>query len=408
MQRFPALFFLLSTVSSAQITLSLEDAVSQAIESHPRIVYAREAVEAARGGQKQASLSPNPRLILQTENLRGPGGTGFVVPRDTDNFAYLQQTFETASKRARRVDTAESAVRMAEAQLQLLRQQLAQRVAAAYWRAAGAEHLRMLVMEHTANLAKVVEFHEIRLRGGAIAEGDAIRVRLEHQRARSSEFRAGLDAQRGRIELLREMGRTEFPEVRFANPVEQAAESLEGLSADAALASRAERTAARITLEAARAEHRLQIANARPDVDALFGLKRTGGFNTLIAGLQVDLPLRNKNEGRIATASAEIRQAEANLAAAEALIRAEYEAAQAEYDYRRREADAVLRGLVAGAVESRRIADAAYREGGVDLLRLLDSQRLELEARTALARGLVDLRLSESALRAAAGALVKP
>jgi outer membrane protein TolC len=46
------------------------------------------------------------------------------------------------------------------------------------------------------------------------------------------------------------------------------------------------------------------------------------------------------------------------------------------------------------AEETYAIAQAAYREGGTDLLRLLDAQRVRIEAQISYARALTDLRLS--------------
>ena len=39
----------------------------------------------------------------------------------------------------------------------------------------------------------------------------------------------------------------------------------------------------------------LQKANARPDQEVLGGYKRRAGFNTLIVGVQINLPFRNRN-----------------------------------------------------------------------------------------------------------------
>ena len=81
----------------------------------------------------------------------------------------------------------------------------------------------------------------------------------------------------------------------------------------------------RAAIEQARANLRLQQANAKIDPDTQFGYKRTAGFNTLYAAVQIPLPVRNRNQGQIEAAVAEIRVAESSLASMAALVRSELE-----------------------------------------------------------------------------------
>jgi outer membrane protein TolC len=56
------------------------------------------------------------------------------------------------------------------------------------------------------------------------------------------------------------------------------------------------------------------------------------------------------------------------------------------------------------ADEIARIALAAYREGGIDLLRLLDAERARLEALTAYYQALADYQTSVTQVRIVTGA----
>jgi cobalt-zinc-cadmium efflux system outer membrane protein len=123
----------------------------------------------------------------------------------------------------------------------------------------------------------------------------------------------------------------------------------------------------------------------------------------MVGGVQWDLPFRNRNQGNIAVAGAEIRLAESNLAAAEALVRAEFEAALSAYTLHRRDVVTFLEPLQRQATETYRIAEAAYREGGADLLRLLDAQRVGIESRIAYIQGLTEVREAQAELQAAMG-----
>ena len=95
----------------AQAPLTLQEAVATALRQHPVLQASEQRIRVAEGFRRQAGLMLNPRLILQSENTRPYGP--FVWLRDTDNFAYLQQTFETGGKRDRRVELASAGQRRA-------------------------------------------------------------------------------------------------------------------------------------------------------------------------------------------------------------------------------------------------------------------------------------------------------
>ena len=109
------------------------------------------------------------------------------------------------------------------------------------------------------------------------------------------------------------------------------------------------------------------------------GYKRDVGVNTAYAALQIPLPLRNRNEGEIARAEAQVRIARASLEETQLAVRADIEAAEESY---RREVEIVrdtLPGMRADAKQNLQIESAAYRLGGVDLLRYLDAERTEID-----------------------------
>jgi cobalt-zinc-cadmium efflux system outer membrane protein len=123
----------------------------------------------------------------------------------------------------------------------------------------------------------------------------------------------------------------------------------------------------------------------------------------MMGGIQYDLPWRNRNQGNIESASASIREAEARLAATEAIARAEIEAAHAEYMIRRRQVQDFIERFRRQANETSQIAQAAYRLGGADLLRLLDAERLRVEIEILSVQAAAQYRQSQAALQSAMG-----
>ena len=128
----------------------------------------------------------------------------------------------------------------------------------------------------------MVQFHRDRVREGAAPEVDLLRIEVERDRLESAARTAAQDAERTRIAVFREMGKTEFPAVEFAEALDQA-HPVAYFPLDQVLDQRPEMKLAREAVEQARANLRLQEANAKPDPDVHVGYKRTGGFDTLYA-----------------------------------------------------------------------------------------------------------------------------
>lgn len=399
----PLLVLCCPAFAFAHQALTLDGAVQIALESHPLVASGRESIAAARGLERQARLTFNPRLNIQVENLRIPRSEPFLYGRETDNFAFLQQTFETAGKRSLRGDVAAQQIRRNELELAILERNIRLRVTEAWWRAMAAQRARDLIVETLKTFEQTVEYHRVRVKEGAMAEADLIRVQVEAGRFSLAANEAELEASQARIGLFREMGRTSFPEVRLEGRLEPPASDPVWPPLDQALSRRPEIQLARTLLDQANARTRLEEANARPNFDILGGYKRTNGFDTALAGLQFDLPFRNRNQGNIEAASAEARAARANLAAAEALVEAETRAARADFETRRQQVRDYLPRLLLQAGETARIARGAYRLGGAELLRLLDAERLRLEIELLHARALAEYLRSVARYRFALG-----
>jgi outer membrane protein TolC len=397
------LYLVFLAAAQAQTVLSLRQAIDTALASHPDLAVEKERIAAAQALRLQSGLRPNPHLALQTENIRAHGSPGFVYGRDSDTFAILSQTLETAGKRARRVEVAETNVRRSELERELLARQIAHRVRIAYWDALSRQHIRDLMRENVRTFQQTVEYHRNRVREGAMAEVDLIRVQLESDRLDIEAAGAALDADRARIRLLQEMGQSEFPDVRLAETLQITAVPVIDADVRRALDARAEMAIARHAVEQARARGRLQRSLAQPNIEAVVGYKRTQGFNTILAGVQSTLPFADRNQGNVAAAAAELRAAERHLAATAAEVRAEVAAAAAELAIRRRQVEQTLQPLMQRAEEASRIAGAAYREGGAELLRLLDAERVRIEAQSVYYRTLGALQQSVATLEWALG-----
>lgn len=388
--------------ASAAWALSFQEALEQGLAAHSLLESAEARIRGAEGLRTQAALKPNPRLFLQSENARAWSGPSFVYSRDADSFLYASQVVETGGKRAARTAAAEAGVQRNVAERDGLRWQLAARIGTAYWAAAGAARYRKAFAESIANFEQTVQYHRDRVREGAMAEVDLLRVQLESERLRAAFRTAEQEATTARIRLFREMGVADRPDAIFSEPIDRIPLIERPVNS---VLDRPDLQPYRQAIAQAAANVRLQQANARPDPEVLAGYKRTSGYDTIVAGVQINLPLRNRNEGNIAAAQADVNAATAAQRAAERAARTEVDAAFANYESRRSLVTGTLPALRERAREIAQISNGAYREGGADLLRLLDAERGRIEADLLYYRALTDFQLSVVELQSALGLL---
>jgi outer membrane protein, heavy metal efflux system len=397
-----AMFMGTSLSCRAQTRISLQDAIDKAMASRTSLKAEAERVSAAQGLEKQAGLVANPVFQFENQNLR-PGQT---YGRDVDTYAYLTQPLDVLGKRKQRILWAEQGANYASAQYELARRQVVQNVKQAYWAARGAQEIREATVE---SFQGVIDYHSAQFSVGAISEQDFLRIRLEAERLQIAANLAVLESTRARVQLFRAMGQTDFSEAVLTELLDANHAPLVPREIQQVLAQRVEMRVANAALAEAQAKARLEDVSSRPDLNLIYGYKRTQlpdtttGTNTALAGLQITLPITDRNQGNRAAASAEVRRQQQLLAATQADVLADYYSALQEYQLRRSEVVDTLQPLRGHATEISTIAQAAYTQGGTDLLRLLDAQRARLDAELAWVQGMVEYQQSIVNLEAAEG-----
>jgi cobalt-zinc-cadmium efflux system outer membrane protein len=400
-----SLVLAVSVPCRAQTRLGLQEAVNRALESRASLKAEAQRIIIARGFQKQAGAIPNPLLQLWNENLR-PGQT---YTRDVEAYAVVTQPLDVLGKRKQRIAVAAEGVNLSQEEYELARRQIVQSVRLSYWLARGAQEKRDLLKATVENFQKIIDYQTAQLNVGAISEQDLMRVKLEGERLNIAANLAVIEATRTRVQLLKDMGQTDFPEMLLTEPLDTSAFAGEPVDIRQVLAQRTEMKVATAALEEARARSRLQEVSARPDLSLIYGYKRTElpdttyASDTAEAGVQISLPITDRNKGNRAAAAAEMGRQQQLLAATEAAIRAEYSGALQEYQVRRTEVVETLKPLREHAQTISEITQAAYAQGGLELLRLLDAERARLDAELAYVQGMTEYQQSISNLQAAEG-----
>ena len=387
-------------------TLTLAQAVALARAHSPLAAAARAQAEGAAKAAKVAGRLADPLLELTMENWR-PGADDFVASTDLDVFAVVTQPLDLFTRGGRKAqargesDEADAGRLRAEQDVQL-------DTVRRYLEAWRGRDLMAALEAQAENLGGIVAAMEKRVGEGYAAEADLLRFRAEAARAANHLARARIELERAEAELAFLVGKplngTSLEKPELPPPPGGDPEAL----AEEAMAHRPDVAAARARAARARGTMSLEQARRYPDLALAGGYKRTTGLDTAVVGLVATVPVFERNGRAVARAEADLRAADLELEAT--VTRARTDAAilvRAARELQQRLAR-LDEDLVRPAEAARRSALAAFREGATDVLRVVDAERTNTEARREALDLTVEAFLVTGRARLAAGLEVLP
>jgi cobalt-zinc-cadmium efflux system outer membrane protein len=380
---------------SAPQAITLDEAISEALASAPDIAAAAETAVQARADLRTASLFPNPDLTVGTTLQHLPGGhytqTNPGGPPQSNVDVSHQIDTLLFGKRAAAIESAKRAVDTADADFADQKRRRAGDVAAAFFDVAEARALLDLSRQDLANLQRVESLTQSRVQLGASAAIDLDRARLavatSQQDLRTAETtvltaRASLKSLLGRRSAdpgFDVAGTLDVPSLRQPAELEPLLASAEQVRVDL--------VSLRRQVEHWEAELKSQSRQAFPTVSFQLGYlyqhqEPIGlrDLNEWEGSFTTSLPLFDRNQGNIAKAESEVRQARHSLEAARASLRAELDEALSAF---RAAHSSVLADDPAQLQAARSVRDrmeAAYKAGGRTILELLDAEKAYRDA----------------------------
>jgi len=418
------LFFALSVTTAAYARgqdlvvparMTLEEALRLANERNPNLAAARNTVEMAEAQRIDARLRPNPAVTFESA-----GYPLFESPRpsfgNNQELTFrFDQEIELAGRRGLRTQAAETGVSAAEAAFQDQKRRLDFEVRRGYFSVVLAKADLEVAKAALDEIDKVISLNRARYEQGEISGGEVRRIQVERLKFVDDQFAAELALRNARSALLSLFNApnlsVEFDVVETLNVPGTtgtgAAVAAQAIDATAlrtqALNLRPDLLAAQQQVQRADTETRLQRALRTPNITLGGGYRRDFGTNAVVFGVTVPLPLSNRNQGGVARAEAERRQA-ANLATATAAgVLLEVQQAVNAVDVSRARVAYIEREYLTPSRESRDIVLASYRLGTADLIDFLDAQRAFRDTLRTYNRALYEQRLGLFQLAAATG-----
>jgi cobalt-zinc-cadmium efflux system outer membrane protein len=407
---------LAATPALASETLTIEQALAEALEKNLDLLAERVNISIAEARLITARLRPNPVVSAGGDHLDllGTGFNEINAAGPAEFNLRTDFTIERGGKRSSRIAVAQHALGVAELAFLNAVRGLRFEVQSAFVEALLARHRVELARQNLEAWNRIVEVNEVRWRAGDVAEVELIRSRVAALQQANALRRAELDLRTVLIRLQTLMGRSRptpdfgvAGELRRDHPVAPLEEWRR-----AALQNRPDLLALRRAGQRAAAELQLELARSKPDVTLGSEYRRQQGLagtgNMLGFFVEIPLPVFDRNQGEIARARQELRQTELRVRALEASILAEVESAYRQYQASRESLEQIETAMLTQAREVRDITEYSYRRGEASLLEFLDAQRAFNETMQAYYEARADYARSLYFLESAAGAGGKP
>jgi cobalt-zinc-cadmium efflux system outer membrane protein len=387
--------------------MTADEGVAYALSHNADLLAVRKEIEAARALVRQAALRANPMIdVERKEQING-----------SDNDTMLGGTLplELGGRRSARILVAQRELEMKEWLLTDRERLLAAEVRAKFGQALG----EMLKLAFTENLLTTTD-RGYRLVAARVTEGrtaplEQNMVLVEVNRIRSLRETGEGKVQVALFELRNLIGMTPEQPLRLREDLNSSLEPMPSVAVvtEVALKERPDVQAARAA--EALAEALIQEARSSSRLDASvtakyelmnFGFPQkgfndagrlvpiNGRFHSLAVGVNIYLPVRNRNQGNIEAAVAQKEAATRRREFTELTVRREVAASFARYEQSMRAAEIYRVGVRDQANANLDVVRQTYELGSKNLLDFIAEQRRFIEVETSFIDSLLETYLA--------------
>jgi cobalt-zinc-cadmium efflux system outer membrane protein len=388
--------------------MTADEAVAYALSHNAELLAARQEIEAARALVRQASLRANPMIdVERKEQLNGS---------DNDTLVGGTLPLELGGRRSARILVAQRELEMKERLLTDRERLLAAEVKAKFGQGLG----EMLKLAFTENLLTTTD-RGYRLVAARVTEGrtaplEQNMVLVEVNRIRSLRETGEGKVQIALLELRNLIGMTPEEPLRLRGGLNSSLEPMPSVAVvtEVALKERPDVQAARAAEALAEAQIQESRSSGRLDASVTakyelmnFGFPQkgfddagrlvpiNGRFHSLAVGVNIYLPVRNRNQGSIEAAVAEKEAATRRREFTELTVRREVAASFARYEQSMRAAEIYRVGVRDQANANLEVVRQTYELGSKNLLDFIAEQRRFIEVETSYIDSLLETYLAQ-------------
>ncbi len=391
----------------AQELLTLEAAVTRALERGEVTAIAAAQIEIARAHTLSARAWPAPTLDVEAENVLGAGPySGFD---SAENTVSLSQDWQLGGQRRAALRSATAAEQAAELGVQVARLELRRDVTIAYAGAIAADRLAEIARDRARIAAEAGAAVEKRFAAGLESDLERSRVVVETSSAQAAARRAASQAASQRRALAsywREDAVTTELDGRWF-------ESLGMQPRGAAESEHPQLRQVALQLESAQRALERERAMRFPTISTTLGVRRfqeavDGEDQAFVLGLSIPLPVGDRNGVAIAEARAAVTQAEFAVEATQRSLRAARASADEELQAALLEARALAETGVPAARRAAELSRVGYDAGRIPLLDRLSAERALSDAQEQLVNAQLAVHHARATLESLAPSATQP
>ena len=382
-------------LAQAPSTLTLSDAVARAIEANRTVLAARTARAIGLAEMQAAGQRPNPDVSVEAE-------------RETPHWAFAGTVpIEISGKRQRRLDVAQAALAVTDAETARVTADVRSDVRRAYYQAVAGVRRIEVAQELEAIATRARDAAQERFQTGAAPRLEALQSQLALAQAQNEATSARGALVAARVELNALLAYPSDAAPTLADPLEAGPLPTVTEAAQMALSGNAELQVLQKQIEENRARVALARAMRRPDpsVTGTFAYDSPPEFTYgWRVGAAIALPIFTTGRADVAVAEATLNRTIANRDAKVAQITGSVASAVARADAARQ---AVLRyqnEILPASLQVEQMADESYRAGQTGLPALLQTVQAARQIRLNALQAGLDYQVALADLERAIGA----
>jgi len=386
-ERLPA-----DAANSAPVPLlTLARTQELALRSNPSLAQAAARVDAAWGQLVQSGLYPNTIIGYHANEVGNYGGPGVQG-------GFIRQQIITGGKMRLNRALARHELEIAEVDLTVQEQRVLNDVNSRFFEMLVAQQRLTLTQELVRISEAFVQSTETLLKAGRVNENNLLQAQLESDNAHILRDNAGNIHHESWRRLRAVIGDPGLPmQSAEGNLAEKAQEFSWKQSLQDLLTDHPELTMARIEIDRAYVALQQACRKRYPNIDVMLSVRHHNVTSDDVANIQVGfpLPLFDRNQGNIFKAQSELAAAESRLQKAELNLRDQLATTFRRYANSRQQVERYQQQMLPRAQRSLDFVTRGYRQGQVDFLTLLTSQRTYYQVNLQYLDALRNLRLSE-------------
>jgi cobalt-zinc-cadmium efflux system outer membrane protein len=364
----------------AQKSYSWQELREKFESANPTLKAMADSVTEARAQEITAYLRPNPDLNFGIDQIEPFVTTPYYRPLSqvlpSGSIDYLH---ERRHKRELRLEAAKQGTLIAQAQLEDQRRTLLFSLRNAFVQLLQAKAISAQAKDNLAEYDKVINVNRDRQKAGDIAQVDLDRIELQRVQFESDLQTADVNLRTAKINVLTLLNdRTPIDQFDVTGVFDfgESIEPLEELRRQA-LEARPDLKAASETVDQARTNYRLAVANGSTDPTFGFDIGRNPPSLSQYIGFSMSIPLRifDKNQGEKARTAVDIRRNQRLLEANQAQVFSDVDSAYATVNSTLALLKPYKEHYLAQATRIRDTINFSYQHGAASLLDLLQAQQ---------------------------------